>query len=328
MALVRRLAIALLMVLLMASLTFFLIRVMPGSPMDYQLVQDLQQGMSLTQAQAAVSAEFGVAAHAPLLSQYADYLWNLAHLNLGTSTTYLGTPALDVILRGLPWTLFTVSVALLLSFALGVGGGTLLAFYRGSALDRVVSVLSSIVHGIPNFVIALLLIYFVALRLGLLPHGGDYGLTVTPGLNLPFVLSVIGHSVLPIASYTIPGTAGWILLMRGSTVSVLGESHILAAEARGVNRGRVLASYVARNAVLPLFTQFVLSLGFMFSGSIFVEEIFTYPGVGYYFVNSVTQLDYPVMQAAFLIISSAVILANLLADLLYGRLDPRVREAL
>jgi peptide/nickel transport system permease protein len=328
MRLVRRMGLSLLMLLLTATLTFFLVRVMPGSPMDAQLLADLQQGMSLAQAQAAVAAEFGVPPHEPLFLQYVQYLWNLLHGRLGNSLVYAGTPALAVILRGLPWTLFTVASSLLLSFILGVALGTVLAYVRDSALDRILSVASSVLHGIPNYVIAMVLVYAVALRWGILPRGGDYGLSVTPGFNLPFLGSVLRHAILPIAAYTLPGTAGWVLLMRSSVVSVLGATHILAAEARGVSAPLVLSQYVARNAILPLFTQFVLSLAFMFSGSIFVEEIFSYPGMGYYFVNAISQLDYPVMQAAFLLISTAVILANLLADLLYARLDPRVEAEL
>lgn len=326
--LTQRVGIALLMILLAATLTFFLVRVMPGNPMSYQLVQDMQQGMTLTQARAAVTAEFGVPIHASLVAQYVQYLWNLLHGNLGTSLVYAGTPALSIILRGLPWTLFTVSVALILSFVIGVAAGTLLAFFHGSFWDRAASIFTSVLHGIPNYVIAIILVYLVAIRMGILPHSGDFGLTVTPGWNAPFLLSVIRHAILPVAAYTLPGIAGWVLLMRASTIAVLGENHLLAAQARGIRGGLFLSSYVARNAILPLFTQFVLSLGFMFSGSIFVEEIFAYPGIGYYFVNSISQLDYPVMQAAFLIISTAVILANLAADLLYSRLDPRVRAAL
>ncbi len=328
MRLVQRVGLALLMILLAATLTFFLVHVMPGNPMSYQLVQDMQQGMTLTQARAAVTAEFGVPVHASLFVQYGQYLWNLLHGNLGTSLVYAGTPALSIIMRGLPWTLFTVAIALILSFVIGVAGGTLLAFFHDSLWDRAASIVTSILHGIPNYVIAIILVYLVAVRMGILPHSGDYGLTVTPGWNAAFFVSVLRHAVLPITAYTLPGIAGWVLLMRSSTVAVLGENHLLAAQARGIRGGLFLSSYVARNAILPLFTQFVLSLGFMFSGSIFVEEIFAYPGIGYYFVNSISQLDYPVMQAAFLIISTAVIVANLAADLLYSTLDPRVGTAL
>jgi peptide/nickel transport system permease protein len=164
-----------------------------------------------------------------------------------------------------------------------------------------------------------------ALQLKWFPVSGPYSPYLKPGLYLEFLLSVLHHAFLPVVTYVLTSVGGWILTMKGSTISVLGEYYVTAAEARGLPERRVVTSYVGRNAIIPLFTRFAISVGYMFSGVVFIEGLFLYPGIGTYLSASIAQRDYPLMTGCFLISTVAVVVANFFADILYSRLDPRVR---
>ena len=146
-----------------------------------------------------------------------------------------------------------------------------------------------------------------------------------PGFNLAFIKDIFFHAALPITVYVLTTVGTWALAMKSSTVATLGEDYVTVAKARGLTERRIMTGYVGRNASLPLFTSLAISIGFIVGGSILIEFIFVYQGVGQLLLSSIQSRDYPVMQGIFLIITIAVILANLLADFLYSRLDPRVR---
>jgi peptide/nickel transport system permease protein len=214
---------------------------------------------------------------------------------------------------------------IVVSFAIGVSAGVLAAVKRSTRLGDLLTVSGSVLHGIPQFVLAILLAYVFTTIWAVLPFGAPYDVTIAPGWNVAFIGSLITHAILPVAAYALSGYGGWLLTMKSSVVSVLGDDFILGAELRGLRRLTV-ARYIARNAMLPLFTILALSAGFMFGGSIFIEEIFDYPGLGYTLLASIGTRDYPLMTGTFLIITVAVVAANILADLLYGVIDPRVRR--
>src|SRR5205085_12253390 len=170
------------------------------------------------------------------------------------------------------------------------------------------------------------LLYFLAVLLRWFPMGGAYNPYAQQGLNLAFLGSVAGHAILPILTFVLSSFAGWALSMKSSTISVLGEDFITAAKAMAIKERYVVWSYVSRNAMLPLFTGLVLSIGFMFGGSLYVEQVFNYPGLGNLFYMSLQGRDFPLMEGCFFLLTTAVILANVVADLLYSTLDPRIRE--
>lgn len=322
----KRAAAALIMVYVVTSLTFFLIRLMPGSPYSVELYQLMQQGYSQVQAENQVHVLFGFQTQGPLVVQYGEYLANLVHGNLGTSIMYPGESVLGLIAKAVPWTVLVVSIALLVSFGIGILLGTLAAYLRGGWFDQITTIGSSLLNGVPQYLTAILLFYFFATQARLFPIGGAYSPNVLPGFSFAFVGSVFYHALLPIGSFVLSSFAGWALLMKSSTVSVLGEDFIVAAKAMAINERSIVVSYVSKNAILPLFTSLLLSLGFMFGGSVFVEQIFNYPGLGQLFLNSTNARDFPLMQGCFLLLTTAVIVANFLADLLYSRLDPRIRQ--
>jgi peptide/nickel transport system permease protein len=330
MRLARRLAVKLLIGLVtiwvVASGTFFLVRLMPGNPVDAELQSELRNGVSPAVAASKAQQMYGFLPHQSLPLQYLSYLWQLAHFNLGQSIIEEGVPVTHIIVSAAPWTIVMVLSGTVVSFLIGVAAGLLAAVKRSSKLGDLLSVSGSVLHGIPQFVLAVMLAYVFTTLWGTFQLIGPYNAADSPGLNLPFIGSVIVQAILPVFAYALSSYGGWLLTMKSSVVSVLGDDFILAAELRGL-RPLTVARYVARNAMLPLFTILALSIGFMFGGSIFIEEIFNYPGLGYSLFTSVQKHDYPLMTGAFLIITVAVVVCNILADLLYAVIDPRVRSA-
>ena len=320
---------AILTIWAVATLTFLLVRKMPGNPIDVLIEQILaQEGISYQEAYDRVAASFDFDPDASLLDLYLDWLGDLLRLDLGTSITSPGTEVIDEIARFLPWTVFAVGMGLLISFVLGIVLGMMMAYYRNSVLDHSLSLLSSFMTGVPNYIWGLLIVIVLGIQYNLFNVGalrGTYDVGLTPGLNAEFLLSVVKHSALPISTYVIATLGGWMLNMKSSTMSVLNEDYVNVAEARGLHDKRIITSYVGRNASLPLFTQLTIAVGFVLGSGVVIEEIFVYWGIGHYLFQSITVRDYTSMQGVFLILTMAVVFSNLFADLTYGFLDPRVR---
>ena len=284
--------------------------------------------MSYTEAYDRAASQFSFDPDANVLEQYLAYMGQLARGDLGRSITSTGTRVIDQILRYLPWTLFCVGLGLLISFIVGMTLGMTAAYYRNSSLDTALSFASSILSAVPEYIWGLLILIIFGVQLRWFNVGalrGTYDPSLSPGFTLPFILSVLAHAALPVLTYVIGTVGNWTLSMRSSTTSVLGEDYVTVAEARGLPRWRIMTAYVGRNAALPLFTLLAISIGFVIGGSIIVEELFVYKGIGSFLFWSITQRDYTSMQGVFLIITISVVLSNVLADLLYSRLDPRVR---
>jgi peptide/nickel transport system permease protein len=206
--------------------------------------------------------------------------------------------------------------------------GMIAAYYRNSWIDNLISIIAAILGAVPDYIWGLMIIIICGVQLKWFNVGdlrGTFDPSLQPGFTFPFIFSVIQHALLPILTYVL-GTVGfWILAMRGSTTSTLGEDYVTIARARGLSQGRIITAYVGRNASLPLFTLLAINIGFVIGGSIIVEELFVYKGLGSFLFWSITQRDYTTMQGILLMITIAVVFSNMLADLLYSRLDPRVR---
>jgi peptide/nickel transport system permease protein len=323
--LAKRLVLALVTVYVVITLTFFMIRLMPGNAVSYLEAQLSQQGgLTTSEIAGRVQAAYGIQPKGPVLQQYFSYVGHAVTGNFGTSVIDPSKSVLSIIAGALPWTLLIVGLSLLVSFAIGVVVGTLIAAFPRSLLAKIVTGIVSFIAAVPNYIVALLLIYLVADRAGLLPASGPYSLNATPGWNFPFIGSVLQHAILPILSFVIVGFGGWALTMKGSVSTILGADYVRTGEAWGLSRRRVTQSYIGRNAMLPMVTNLGLSLGYMFGGSVFIETFFTYPGLGYYLIQSVNQRDYPVMMGCFLLITVAVVVSNLIVDLIYPLVDPRI----
>ncbi|WP_254546686.1 ABC transporter permease [Halomarina pelagica] len=324
--LLRRTGQAVFTVFAVVSLSFGIVRLLPGGPADYLRAQLIQQGGGLTQEQInqRIAAQTNIATDEPLYVQYVDYVWDVLHLDFGTSIWY-NEPVTAVLGPALPWTVFLMASALFVQFVIGVSLGAFMAYREGSRFDTGATAVSLVSNSIPFYVIGLLFIAFLGYRFDLFPTGGRYASSVPVGPNLDFVLSVLYHGALPILSLVVASFGGWALTMRGNSIRVLGEDYLRVARLRGLPERRIALRYVGRNAILPMYTGLLISIGFMFGGSVILEQIFAYPGVGYYLIQAIGQRDYPVMMGAFMIIAVAVTIGVFVADLTYGYVDPRAK---
>ncbi|MBM6837619.1 ABC transporter permease, partial [Clostridium saudiense] len=213
-----------------------------------------------------------------------------------------------------------------LSFTVGVILGIYVAWKRSKILDGVLTGYQAVLGSIPDYIVAYLLVLLFSLTLGLFPSKGAYNSAVTPGFNLEFILNVLSHAALPILAYFLTTLAGWIMGMKANCMSVLGEDYINYAKARGISNKRIIFSYLGRNAILPMVTSVAISFGMMFGGSPLIENLFVYPGVGYYLTTAISRRDYPLMQGMFLMIIVMVLLSGVFAEFLNTKLNPRLRE--
>ena len=307
------------------TLNFFLPRMMPGNP-ALAMVAKFHGRLS---GQALVSLEnlFGVNTHTSLFVQYLHYLGDIATGNFGTSLYFYPASVSSVVRAALPWTLGLVGVTTILAFMLGTGVGIVSAWRRGTWLDGVVPPVFVITSAIPYFWVGMMFILIFGIRLQWLPYTFGYDPTLTPGLNGPFVANVLEHAVLPAMALLLTTIGTWILTMRNNMVTTLAEDYVRMARAKGLPNRRIMLDYAARNAILPNLTGFAMSLGFVVGGAILIEYVFDYPGVGYMLLQAVENEDYPLMQALFLLITLAVLVAILLADIATAIFDPRTRSA-
>jgi peptide/nickel transport system permease protein len=314
------------MIWVVATATFFLVLAMPGNPALTQEANDITHGMSPQAAASATRAMFGFVPRQPLVDQYGTYIWQLLHLNLGVSIAEEGTPVSHIVASAAPWTVILAVFGIIFSFLIGVCLGVLTAIRRATKTADGLTLLGAIINGLPVYLIAILLFYVFTTIWAIFPQGGTVSVLETPGWNGGYIGSIITHAILPVACYALAGLGAWQLTSKSSVVSVLGDDFILAAELRGL-RPLTVARYIARNAMLPLFTILAISFGLMFSGAVFIEQVFNYPGLGELMISSIATKDYPVLDGAFLLIIVAVILANILADLAYPLIDPRIRRS-
>lgn len=310
------------------TFTFFLIRLLPGNPIDVKIDQYMNRGYTHEEARTLAAGIFSFNPDEPVIEQYIRYIGRLVQGDLGKSITRsAGTEVSSQILRFLPWTLLSIGSALLISFSSGILIGMAMAYWRGSLFDNVMTGLASILSGIPDYVYALIIILIGGVQLGIFNVGemrGGVDRNIPAGFTPQYIGSVIKHALLPVITYVLATVGVWILSMKSSTLSTLGEDYISVAKARGLSERRILTAYVGRNAMLPLVTRLAISIGFVVSGSVIVERFFEYPGLGRALSMAVAERDYTTMQGIFLVITVAVIVSNILADLMLGVLDPRV----
>jgi peptide/nickel transport system permease protein len=326
---VRSVARTALMLWLVATVTFLAIRALPGNPVDVW-IQDMQgTGLTADQARSQATRLLKIDLDRPLWNQYLDYMRNLAHGDLGNSVILApGTPVKDMLGDRLAWTLFSVGFALIVGFLIGIYLGSLAAYRRGTWLDRVITNVSALMDAIPAVLLGIALTFYVGVVWKLVPIQslrGAYSPDVHPGFNADFIVSALRHVIMPATVYVLTSIGGWALAMRSSALSVLSDDYVTQARARGLSERTIRVSFVQRNARLPLVTGFAISMGFVVSGSVLVEEIFVYPGVGQLLADALAKRDYTVMQGVVIATTVTVLLATAIADTLYGWLDPRTR---
>jgi len=307
------------------TLNFFLPRMMPGNPAIAMMAKF--HGRLTGQALTTLETTFGVNTHESLLAQYWHYLCDIATGNFGTSLFFFPSPVSQVVRSALFWTLGLVGLTTILAFLLGTGVGIVAAWRRGGLLDGIAPPVLVITSAIPYFWVGMMFIMIFGLKLRWLPWSGGADISAVPGWNAAYIGNVLEHAILPGLALLITTIGTWTLTMRNNMVTILAEDYVRMARAKGLPARRIMLDYAARNAILPNLTGFAMSLGFVVGGAILIEYVFNYPGVGYMLLQAVQNEDYPLMQALFLLITVAVLVAILLADIATAIFDPRTRTA-
>ncbi|HEX7435438.1 MAG TPA: ABC transporter permease [Caldimonas sp.] len=257
--------------------------------------------------------------------QYLSFWKRVAVLDFGPSLSAFPTPVSTLIGRALPWTAGLLLVATTLTWVLGNLLGGLAGYFRESRTLRLTGLVVMGLHPIPYYIVALLLLIVFGYLWPVLPITGGAQMNLARGWNLDFVLSVLQHSILPVLSLVMVGLGGWFMGMRSLVSNIVSEDYVVYAELGGVARGRILGSYVMRNALVPQVTGLALSLGGIFNGAIITEQVFGYPGMGALLIDAVHAGDYSLVLGLTSVSIVTVAFAVLLIDMLYPLLDPRVK---
>jgi peptide/nickel transport system permease protein len=309
-----------LMVLFAALVINFAIpRLMPGNPVDI-----LTGGVKLTrEARQAIIERFGLDDSIGI--QFSRYMINALQGDFGTSFFYYPQPVTEVMMEALPWSLMILFSSLILQVVLGYYLGVNAAWRAGSKTDATLQSVSLFIFSTPLFWVAMVLLYVFGYQLDWFPLSGAY--TIGEFWDEPWqeVLDIAHHAALPIISLTISQYATYQLILRNSMVNILKEQYILTAEAKGLSQRRIKHGHAARNALLPMVTFLSLSFAISLGGSVFIETVFSYPGIGKLIFDSVISRDYPLLQGCFFLFSVVVIIANLVVDIVYKYLDPRIK---
>ena len=328
--LLRKVGWALVTVAVVVTFNFVLFRVLPGDPaksgmrdprLNPAAVEALRERFGLDK-EVFVDLESG---GNPLDSQFTAYLGALSRGDLGTSYAFRDQPVADLIGQALGNTLWLILPSQLFAIILGAGLGLFAAWRRGRPLDLAALTFSLFMWSLPTFFLGIILLVAGANWFGL-PTAGRITIGADYASFADLAWDIGRHLLLPTLTLTLVLIGEYMLIMRSSVLDVFGEDYILTARAKGLSTYRIIRHHALRNAMLPMVTLIALNLGFTVSGAIQVEAVYSWPGLGALTVNAVADRDYPVLQGAFLLIAVAVVVANLLAELVYGWLDPRVTE--
>ncbi len=310
------------------SLNFLLPRLLPGDPADILLAKMQRAGGELSETTVRNIKTLLGGDSSSMWDQYVAYWGRMLQGDLGVSITKYPAPVTDLIAAALPWTVILVGLATVISFVLGVGIGAWVGWRRGTWVDHLVP-FTTVLQSIPYFWLALVLIAIFSVALGWFPIFGGYDVWAFPEgpeWSWAFIGSAVYHGFLPALTIVLSSVGGWLLGMRNMMVSTVSEDYIVTAEAKGLKPMRILRTYATRNAAIPSIAGFGISLGFVVAGSIVMEQVFTYPGIGKLMIQSVQNSDYALMQGVFLVITIAVLAANFIMDIVYGFIDPRARH--
>ena len=321
--LARRLGFYLIAAFAALTLNFIIPRLMPGDPAS--IIFARFKGKLKPEAIDAMRQSFGLTDD-PMLVQYFSYLKGVLQGNLGTSIAYFPEPVSAIIGSGLYWTLFLAGFSLIISFTIGTVLGIIVAWNRTGKMDMILPPVIAFFGAFPYFWLAMMLVYIFGFSMNWFPIGRAFGYEVSPGLNISFLFSVLYHAILPAFTMIFVSLGGWMLSMRNTMISTLGADYITFANAKGIASKQVMLRYAARNAILPNLTGFGMALGFVLSGALLTEMIFSYPGQGFLLLQAVQTQDYPLMQGIFMTITFAVLGANWLVDIAILLFDPRTRK--
>ncbi len=310
---IRRILESIPTVLGVTILSFVLIHIVPGNPVRILL------GNHYTPLRAEeLTASLGL--NKPLWDQYFIWLGNIVQGNFGYSYTY-DKPVVGLMLQALPHTIVIVVVAVLLAHLFAVFLGSVQAYFENTKFDQIATIINYFFYSMPTFWLAVLLIIVFSINLNWLPSGGIVNTQLTnPGFG-----DWAKHIILPISALFLVSVAGWARYMRSSMREALLQDHVRTARMKGAREFRVIFIHALRNSILPLITLLGLSLPSLLSGALFVEEVFNYPGMGLLYWDAVNSRDYPIIMGITVFIGLMTVLGNLIADILYGLIDPRIQ---
>ena len=322
----QRLVIFAATIIISMSIVFLVPRLAPGDPLGDIFVRMARQGASATNQAMIDEYRLRFGLDESMAGQYWAYVRQLAHGDLGYSITNFPTRVSDKVQAALPWTIGLLTLTTLISWTIGTLLGAAVGWMgdRSRTLRGLVPI-ALLFYTTPYYILAIILIYIFGAQLAILPYFGAYSAGATRELSLGFAYDVVKHGTLPALSIILVSLGWWILSMRSLIVAEEGQDYILWAEAKGLKPGRIFWRYAFRNALLPQATGLALSLGSIVSGALITEALFGYPGIGFLIFNSIKQFDYPVIQGSVLLIILTVAGANLIIDLLYPLIDPRIR---
>ncbi|MEK3854274.1 ABC transporter permease [Cytobacillus sp. FSL H8-0458] len=308
----------LIVIFLMLTLNFLLPRLMPGNPLVFLAGEDV--GFMSSAEKEAILDKHGL--NDSLLQQYGTYIKNILTGDFGYSYQQKRQIS-ELLMERLPWTMLLTGLGLVISTIIGVMFGAISAWRRGTKTDANLLTVFMFLSAMPSFWVGMILVSVFASQLGWLPvFGAESAWSNLSGIDR--LIDIGEHLILPLTTLILISVTSTFMIMRYSMLNVLGEDYIMMAKAKGVKDKVIKYKHAMRNALLPVATVFMLSLGFTLGGATVIETVFAYPGVGRLMFESVLSRDYPLIQATFLIITFSVVIANFLADLIYPLLDPKV----
>lgn len=321
----RRIGMFILVIFVAASFNFLIPRLAPGNPIGAITSRMAQASAGIENGQAMFEAyrkRFGL--DEPIYVQYGKYLWNTVRLDFAESLSAYPAEVWEIIRPAIVWSIGLIGVSVLITFVLGITVGALVAWKGTPRIVKALLPMTMFGGVLPYYLMAMLLLYVFAFTTRLLPMSGAYDSGIPKELSGPYIGSILRHAVLPALSIILTSLGAWALTMRGLVVNTIGEDYMLLADAKGLSKRRILWWYSVRNAIPPQVTHLAIALGYVVSGSILVEIVFSYPGLGYQLYMAIVNSDYTVIQGITLILAGSVGLCVLIIDLIYPRLDPRV----
>lgn len=322
----RRILLVFLIIWTAATVNFFIPKITPRNPIREKLMEQASRSgyipPGFTEMVKSYEVKFGL--DQPVWKQYVSYLNDMAHFNLGYSISNFPTTVPDLIGQAIWWTLGLLTVTTIVTFVIGTLLGALMAWSRSNFIFRQVLPSLLVLGAVPPFIIGLLLIYLVAFKWQWLPLGGAYETGALPTLSVSFILDILKHAILPALAFILTTAGGWAIGMRGMMVTVQGEDYMTFAEAKGLKNWRLFYKYAVRNALLPQITGLAISFSYIVSGSVLVESVFRYPGLGSLLATAIRQLDYFLIYGIVFILIVSIGIAMFIVDLIYPLLDPRI----
>jgi peptide/nickel transport system permease protein len=323
----RRLAQLIAVIVAGCSIAFLIAHLSPISPVDQIIMQVTGRSAASPEAiellRSTLTELFGL--NVPLWQQYLNFLSRLAVLDFGPALIAFPTPAMDLVRLALPWTVGLLTVAVTITWILGNVVGAFAGYFQNSRVLKAFGIVAIGIQPIPYYIVAFLLVIIFGFLWPVLPISGGFAMNVRQAWTWQFVLSVLHYAILPASALVLVGIGTWFLGMRALVSNVITEDYVTYAELAGVRQGRIVGSYVIRNALVPQLTALAMALGGIFSGTVITEQVFTYPGLGTLLIRAVNGGDTGVVLAISCISIISVAGAIFIIDLLHPLIDPRVR---